>query len=56
MMNKPFLINYAYVVPEQALLIILDRKTDILLSKNDKDTKHTRNISIRMHSAINGEE
>ena len=56
MMNNQLLNNDPYVVPEQAPQIILDRKSAILMSKNGKDTKHTRNISRRMHSARNCKE
>ena len=44
------------VVPEQQTLIILDIKSSLCVSKNDKDTKHTRHISRRMHFVRNGEE
>ena len=43
------------VVPEQAPLIILDKKLAICISKNVKYTKHTRHIYRRMHLARNGE-
>ena len=43
------------VVPEQAPLIILDSKSATFVSKNVKDTKHTRHISRIMHFVINGE-
>ena len=45
-----------YVVPEQAPLIILDRKSVICMDNNGKDTKHTRHISRKMYFVINGEE
>ena len=56
MLNNELFNKYPYVVPEQAPLIILDRKSDICMAKNGKDTKHTRQVSRRMHFAINGEE
>ena len=42
------------VVPEQAPLIILDRKY-VCMAKNGKDTKHTRQFSMRMQFVRNGE-
>ena len=30
-----------YIVPEEALLIILDRKFSVCKAKNDKHTNHT---------------
>ena len=43
------------IVPEEAPLIVLDSKSDMCMAKNCKDTKHTRNISRRMHFERNGE-
>ena len=45
-----------YLVPEQAPLIILDRKSSIFMTNNGKDTKHTRQISRRMKFVGNCEE
>ena len=56
MLNNELFKKYPYVVPEQAPLIILDRKSDICMAKNGKDTKHTRHVSRRMHFVRNGEE
>ena len=54
-MLKIVLLNKdPYVVPEQAPLIILDRKSAIPMDKNDKDTKHTRHISRRINFVRNG--
>ena len=44
------------MVPEQAPLIILDSKSVICMSKNGKDTKHTRNISRIIHFVRNGKD
>ena len=44
------------MVPEQAHLIILHIKSDVCMSNNYKDTKHTSHISIRIHLIRNGEE
>ena len=56
MLNNEVLNNYSDVVPEQAPLTILDIKSYYCITNNGKDTKHTRHISIRMHSVRNGEE
>ena len=48
MINNEFLNKYPDVVPEQALLIILDSKQAVFMDKNGKDTKYTRDIATRM--------
>ena len=55
-LNNYFLNKDLDVVPEQAPLIILDRKSAMYMSKNGKDTKHTRHIARRMHFVKNCEE
>ena len=45
-----------YEVPKQAPIIILDSNLAVCMSKNGKDTKHTRNIYRIMHFLRNGEE
>ena len=45
-----------YIVPKEAPLIILDSKYDIYMAKNGKDTKHTRQITRRIHLVRNGEK
>ena len=45
-----------YIVPEEAHLIVLDGSYDMCMSKNGKDTKHTRYISRRMNFLRNGEK
>ena len=42
------------IVPEEAPLIVLDRKSDMRMDNNGKDTKHTGNIARRMHFVRNG--
>ena len=42
------------MVPKEALLIVLDRKSAMCMAKNVKDTKHTRHIARRMHFLRNG--
>ena len=54
--NNDFLNKEPDVVPEQEHLIILDGKSAVCMSKNGKETKHTRHISRRMHSVRSGEE
>ena len=44
------------MIPEQAPIIILDRKSSVCMTKNDKDTKHTRHIYRRMQLVRNGGE
>ena len=41
------------MVPEQAPLVILGSKSDVCMSKNGKDTKQTRHISIIIHYVRN---
>ena len=55
MINNELLNKDTYVVTEKETLIILYRNSAICMAKNDKDIKHTINISIIMHSVINGE-
>ena len=42
------------IVPEEALLIVLDSKSAMCMANNVKDTKHTRHISRRIHFVRNG--
>ena len=44
------------IVPKEAPLIILDSKSAICVAKNDKDTKHARHITRRIHFVSNGEK
>ena len=44
------------IVTEEAPLIVLDSKYAMCMSKNAKDTKHTRHIAMRMHFVRNGEK
>ena len=44
------------MVQKEVPLIVLDRKSDMCMAKNGKDTKHTRHISRRMHLVRNGEK
>ena len=44
------------VVPKEAPLIVLDSKSDMCMTKNGKDTKHTRHIARIMHFVRNGEK
>ena len=45
-----------YIVSEEAPLIILDRESAVCMSKNGKDTNHTRHIARRVHFFRNGEK
>ena len=44
------------IVPEEAPLIVFDRKSAMCMYKNGKDTKHTRHVARRMHFVRNGEK
>ena len=44
------------MVPKEATLVILDSKYVMCMTKNGKDTKHTRYIASRMHLVRNGEK
>ena len=48
--------NNPDIVPEEDPPIILDSKSAVCMANNGKDTKHTRNISKRMHFVSNGEK
>ena len=37
-------------------MIVLDNKSDMCMTKNGKDTKHTRHIARRIHLVRNGEK
>ena len=43
------------MVPKEAPLIVLDKKSAMCMAKNGRDTKHTRNIVRRMHFVRNRE-
>ena len=47
--------KYPDKVPEEAPLIILDSKSNVFMSGNVKDIKHTRHIARRVHFVRNGE-
>ena len=44
------------IFSEEAPLIILDSKSDVCMSNNDKDTNHTRHIGRRLKKLRNGEK
>ena len=48
--------NDPVIVLEEAPLIILDRKSDVCVDKNGKDTKYTRHIARRVHFVRNCEK
>ena len=45
-----------YIVPEEDTMIEYYIKSDMCMANNDKDTKHTRQISRRMRFVRNGEK
>ena len=49
MLIHELLNNDTYIVPEEAPLIVLDSKSSMRMANNGKYTKHTRQISRRMH-------
>ena len=53
--NNELMKKYPDLVPEQSPLIILDSKSDVCMSKNGKETKHTRHITRRINVDRNGE-
>ena len=44
------------MVPKEAPLIVLDSKSAMCMTKNGRDTKHTRHIARRIHFVRNGEK
>ena len=54
MLNNEFLKKDPDVVPEQALIIILDGKSTVNMAKNVKNTKHTRRIYRIINLVRNG--
>ena len=44
------------MVPKEAPLIVLDRKSAQCMANNGRDKKHTRHIARRMHFVRNGEK
>ena len=55
-LNYELLNKYPDIVPEEAHLIVLDRKYSMCMAKNGKDTKHTRHIARRINFVSNGEK
>ena len=55
MLIHEFLNKDQDIVPEEAPLIVLDSKSAMCMTKNCKDTKHTRHIERIMHFLRNGE-
>ena len=55
MLIHELLNKYPYIVPYKAPIIILDIKYAVCMAKNGKDTKHTWQISRRVHFVGNGE-
>ena len=44
------------MVPKESPLIVLDSKSDMCMTKNGKDDKHTRHVARRMHFLSNGDK
>ena len=54
MLINELLSKDTYIVPEEYSLIVLDSKSYMCMDNNGNDTKHTRQISRRIHSVRNG--
>ena len=55
MLTREFFNKDPYIVPEETSLITLDRKSDVCIAKNGKDTNQRRHINRRVHLVRNGE-
>ena len=55
MLINEFLNKDTDIVPDEALMIVLDIKSAMCMANNGKDTKHTINIARRIHLVRNGE-
>ena len=44
------------IVPEEALMVVLDSKSAMCMANTGKYIKHTRHIARRMHFVRNGEK
>ena len=44
------------IVPEEALMVVLDSNSDMCMANNGKDTKHTRHITRKNDFLGNGEK
>ena len=56
MLMNELLNKDTVIVPQEAHLIVLDSKYTLCMAKNNKDTKHTRHISMIMNFVRNGEK
>ena len=56
MLVHELLNDYPDMVPKEAPLIVLDRKSAMCMAKNGNYTKHTRHIARRMHFVRNGDK
>ena len=56
MLIHEFLNKDPDIVPEESPLIVLDSKYAMCMATNNKNTKHTRQMSRRMHFVRNGEK
>ena len=56
MINNGIMNKDPYVVPDQALLIILDSKSAVCMANNGNNTKHIRQIYRIIKLLRNGEE
>ena len=56
MLIHEFLNKDPDIVPEEAPIIILDRKSAVCMDNNSKDTYNTRHIDRRVNFVRNGEK
>ena len=56
MLIHEFLNKDPDIFPEEYPLLILDRKSDVCMANNGKDTNHTRHIARRLNFVRNGEK
>ena len=56
MLIHEFLSKDPDIFLEEATLIVLDSKYAMCMAKNDKDTKYTRHIAMRINFVRNGEK
>ena len=56
MLINEFLNKDPDIVSEESTLIVLDSKYAICMAKNGKDTRHTIQITSRIHFVRNGEK
>ena len=54
MLIHKFVKKDSDIIPEEAPIIILNRKSSFCMDNNGKDVNHTRNIARKVHFVSNG--